>query len=60
MAVPKRKISKTRKRSRRAGHKFSLPRTVPCPHCHQPRQPHRICPYCGYYKGKLVIQAEKS
>lgn len=26
-----------------------------CSHCHQPKQPHKACPNCGYYNGRLVI-----
>jgi large subunit ribosomal protein L32 len=25
-----------------------------CPHCHQLRLPHRVCPACGYYGDKVV------
>ncbi|MEA1929057.1 MAG: 50S ribosomal protein L32 [Candidatus Auribacterota bacterium] len=59
MAVPKRKTSKSRKKKRRGGHKFSLPQTTLCPQCHQPFQPHRICPHCGYYNGKPVMEGEE-
>ena len=23
-----------------------------CPHCHEPKQPHRVCANCGYYRGR--------
>jgi large subunit ribosomal protein L32 len=26
-----------------------------CSHCHQPKQPHIVCPNCGYYGGREVI-----
>jgi large subunit ribosomal protein L32 len=25
-----------------------------CPHCHEPKPPHRICSNCGYYRGRQV------
>ena len=25
-----------------------------CPHCHEPKPPHRACPHCGYYRGRQV------
>ena len=28
---------------------------VSCPQCHEPKLPHRVCPDCGYYKGKEVV-----
>ena len=59
MAVPKRKTSKSRKGNRKGGKTYSLPHTTICPHCHQPRQPHRVCPHCGYYKGKVVMAGEE-
>jgi large subunit ribosomal protein L32 len=58
MAVPKQKTSKERKRIRSA-HNFKA-HTDPfqeCPHCHSPKQPHKVCPNCGYYNGKQVIES---
>ena len=26
-----------------------------CPQCHEAKMPHRVCPKCGYYKGREVI-----
>lgn len=59
MAVPKRKISKARRDKRRAANsKVSAPTLVECPQCHEPKVPHRVCPECGYYKNKEVIEVE--
>lgn len=55
MAVPKRKTSKMRKRSRRANWKTALPTLTECSQCHQPKLGHRACPTCGYYDGEKVI-----
>ena len=61
MAVPKRKSSKARGRSRIANWKASAPNLVECPQCHEMKQPHRICAKCGYYDGKqVIVKAEKS
>ncbi len=54
MAVPKRKVSRSRRDKRRTHKKLSIPNVVECSHCHQPRLPHRACPNCGYYNGRLV------
>ncbi|MBZ4687153.1 MAG: ribosomal protein [Clostridiales bacterium] len=56
MAVPKRRTSKARKNKRRANWKrITKPTFVECPQCHEPKLPHRICPECGYYKDKEVV-----
>ncbi len=55
MALPKRKISRSRRDKRRTHQKLSAPNVVECPHCHQPKLPHRACPNCGYYGGRMVI-----
>ena len=56
MAVPKTRISKARKHSRRANWRLSVPGMVKCPQCGELKMPHRICPACGYYKGKEIVK----
>ena len=59
MAVPKRKTSKARKNKRRASsYRLNKATVVECPQCHEPKQPHRICRSCGFYKNKEVIVVE--
>ncbi|NLJ83620.1 MAG: 50S ribosomal protein L32 [Halanaerobiaceae bacterium] len=55
MAVPKRKTSKARKRKRRTHWKISAPNLIECPQCHELRLSHRVCPSCGYYKGREAV-----
>ena len=55
MAVPQRRISKTRKRLRRSHFKLEVSGLSACPHCGVMIRSHRVCPECGYYKGKEVI-----
>ncbi|MDT3697954.1 MAG: 50S ribosomal protein L32 [Thermincola sp.] len=59
MGVPKRRQSKTRTAMRRAQQKLTAPGYISCPQCHEPKQPHRVCPECGYYKDKEVIAVNK-
>ncbi len=59
MAVPKRKTSKARHNSRHATWKLEAPVLVPCPQCHEPKLPHRVCPSCGFYKQKEIIKVKK-
>jgi large subunit ribosomal protein L32 len=58
MAVPKQKQSHARTAQRRAQHKVAVPSHNACPHCHSPRLPHRVCPVCGYYKGREVVATD--
>ncbi len=58
MPVPKRKTSRTKRDTRRATHQISAPAKSVCPQCHQPKLPHRVCPQCGYYNGKEVVDTE--
>jgi large subunit ribosomal protein L32 len=60
MALPKRKISKARRDKRRSHHAMKPVQTTDCPNCGAPRQPHRACPSCGYYKGTQVVDVETS
>ncbi len=55
LALPKRRISKSRRGNRKSHWKLNLVNSVECPHCHQPKLPHRVCPNCGYYNGREVI-----
>ncbi|MBI4409179.1 MAG: 50S ribosomal protein L32 [Gemmatimonadetes bacterium] len=59
MAVPKKKVSKQRKRKRRGHHKAALPTVVICPRCGDPKLPHRVCPSCGTYRDQQVIEVEE-
>lgn len=55
-AVPFRKVSKTRKRMRRSHNALELPGMVKCSNCGEMIKPHRVCPKCGTYKNKEVIE----
>lgn len=58
MAVPKRKMSKSRRDRRRANWKLTAPGLVECRQCHEMIMPHRVCPYCGFYKDKTVMEVK--
>ena len=56
MAVPKRTTSKAKTASRKAANmKMGAPGLSTCPQCHEPKLPHRVCPTCGFYDGKDVV-----
>jgi len=37
---------------------MKLPQLSTCPQCDAPYRPHRVCPACGYYKGRQVINVD--
>ena len=47
MAVPKRKTSKAKGRSRIANWKATAPNLVECPQCHELKRSHMVCANCG-------------
>ena len=57
MAVPKGKVSRTRRDKRRGSNwKLTAPSLVKCPNCGALLLPHRACKACGYYKGRAVVK----
>ena len=55
MAHPKRKISKQRRDKRRTHYKAVAPTVSKCSNCGTAVRYHRVCPECGFYRGKLAI-----
>lgn len=55
MPNPKRRHSKARRDKRRAHDFLAVPGMSECPNCHETKLPHRVCPHCGHYKGREVI-----
>lgn len=55
MGVPKRRVSHARQGERRSHLAIDLPNLEECPHCHEQKRQHRVCPNCGYYNGRLAI-----
>lgn len=56
MAVPKRRKSRANTHARRSQWKTTPPTLVTCSNraCGQPTVPHRVCPSCGQYAGRVV------
>jgi len=55
MGVPKRRMSKMRLRTRKAANRAKAPQLAACAQCGAKVRPHRVCPSCGYYKGRQVV-----
>jgi large subunit ribosomal protein L32 len=59
MAHPKRKTSKQRRDKRRTHWKLAVPIPSKCPQCNEARLPHHICPHCGYYNGRKILEIKE-
>ncbi|MGQ0616527.1 MAG: 50S ribosomal protein L32 [Acidimicrobiia bacterium] len=59
MAVPKKKTSKAKSRSRRASAwELRPPARSVCPRCSAAKTPHVVCANCGWYHGRQAIDVE--
>ena len=52
MAHPKHKLSKQRRDKRRTHDFAPVPTLSVCPNCGATVMYHRVCPECGYYRGR--------
>lgn len=61
MPNPKGKFSKARRDKRRANWKLTAPTLVKCnnPACDSMHMPHHVCPSCGTYNGRQVLQLRR-
>lgn len=57
--LPKRKISRRRKRNRRAHHSLSTTHLIRCDNCNEYKPSHQVCPNCGTYNGRVVIDVDE-
>lgn len=58
MAVPKKKISKSRRDQRRSHHALKAGSYAECGNCGELKRPHHVCQACGYYDDREVVQEE--
>jgi len=59
MAVPKRGHSNSRTGKRRSHDALRPRQTQHCSKCSNPVPSHVVCPNCGYYMGRTVVETEK-
>lgn len=57
MALPKRKVSRTRRNRRRAHDRLPTPQLIECSNCGEMKLPHIMCPACRTYRGRQVLPA---
>jgi len=58
MAVPKKKVSPSRRNMRRSHHALRAPSYAECSNCGELKRPHHVCQACGYYDEREVIPQE--
>lgn len=58
MALQQSKMSKQKKRQRKAANRYKGIQTSVCPACGAARLPHRICTKCGTYAGRQVVTTQ--
>lgn len=60
MAVPARRVSKTRRDKRRSNvWKMDAPQLEKCKNCGEYKRSHRLCGACGYYNGRQIVTVEE-
>lgn len=59
MGVPKKRHSKSKVGKRKMHYYLVPPSLVKCENCGKTKEPHTVCPFCGFYKGKKVLEVSK-
>ena len=59
MAVPKRKHSNSRTGKRRSHDAKPPKHLVYCAKCSTATRCHTVCPNCGYYMGRVVVEPQE-
>ena len=60
MAVPKKKVSKSRRDMRRSHLALKVVAAMECPNCGELKRPHHVCASCGHYDKREVIASGES
>ncbi len=60
MPNPKRRHSKARRDKRRTHDGLTKPASSVCSECGERKLPHRVCPHCGQYRGREVMEGNEN
>ena len=55
MAVPRHHMAKGKQLRRRSHLALKAHSLVKCTHCAKMIMPHQVCKFCGFYKGKEIL-----
>ncbi|TVQ35048.1 MAG: 50S ribosomal protein L32 [Geminicoccaceae bacterium] len=58
MAVPKRKVTRSKRDMRRSHLALVASNLVECTNCGELKRPHHVCGACGFYDGREVVVAK--
>ncbi|WP_447727913.1 50S ribosomal protein L32 [Sphingomonas koreensis] len=58
MAVPKRKVSPSRRGMRRSHDALKVEAFQECSNCGELKRPHVLCGACGHYNGREIVSVE--
>ncbi len=58
MGVPKKRTSSQKRDQRRANWKITAPNVSACPSCGEPVLSHHVCPACGKYGERQVVETK--
>lgn len=59
MGLPSKRRTKQQKRERASHFALVEQSLTTCSHCKRKILPHRVCPHCGYYRGRDVLMLSK-
>ncbi|MGB3974917.1 MAG: 50S ribosomal protein L32 [bacterium] len=59
MPVPKKRKTHSKVKMQRANKHIAVSNRSTCSNCHEPKLPHRVCPNCGYYKSKQILEIKE-
>jgi large subunit ribosomal protein L32 len=60
MPNPKRRHSQRRTSIRRAHDHLSAPALSECSNCHERKMPHHVCPRCGHYDNREIVETKEA
>jgi len=56
MAVPRKKVSRSKRDMRRAHDSMKRAAYAECANCGELKRPHHVCAACGYYGDREVVE----
>ena len=58
-ALPKRKVSRGKRDRRRLHDQIKPVALIACDNCGDMKRPHMMCPHCGHYQGREIVEMER-